>query len=183
MQPISDETLVQQLAQGDSASLNLLMQRYKNALFRFIVRYVGNPTLAEDLLQETFTKLYFSAATYRSDYRFSTWLFQIAINLCRDYHRRQKIRRFFSLETASETEAETLFSEENPEITVQSEQSVRYIYQAIESLPHKLKTALILFTLEGYSQQECAQLLGVTTKTIETRVYRARKQLEKKISL
>lgn len=179
MQPVSDEALVYQIAQGDSASLNIIMQRYKRPLFRFILRYVGNHTLAEDLLQETFTKLYFSAATYRSEHRFSTWLFQIAINLCRDHHRRQKIRRFFKLETV----IETLFSEENPETSMQSEQSLRHIYQAIESLPHKLKTALILFTLEGYSQEECAQLLGVTAKTIETRVYRARKQLEKKIPL
>lgn len=69
----------------------------------------------------------------------------------------------------------------DPETIAQSNQAVRHINQSLESLPHKLKTALILFALEDRTQDECAELLGVTAKTVETRVYRARKLLEEKI--
>ncbi len=156
------------------------MARYEHRLFAFIRRYVGNEDMAYDLLQETFAKLYFSVSTYKSEYVFSTWLFQISLNLCRDYGRKKKLVQFFSID---DPDASFDFADSicDPETIALSAEAVRYIQHCIESLPHNLKTALILFALDDRSQEECAQLLGVSVKTVETRVYRARKILLSKL--
>lgn len=178
MKECSDQELIDRLTRGEHPALNEIMARYKHRLFAFIRRYVGDEDIAYDLLQETFTKLYFSAASYKPEYTFSTWLFQIALNLCRDHGRKKKLAQFFSLD---DEDIEFTDISPDPEMLAQSSQGMKHIHQSIESLPHKLKTALILFALEDRSQQECANLLGISAKTVETRIYRARKLLEKKI--
>jgi RNA polymerase sigma factor CnrH len=180
MKEVSDQELMERLVCGENHALNELIRRYKNRLISFIRRYVGEDEMAYDLLQETFTKLYFNAAFYNPDYKFSTWLFQIALNLCRDYGRKKKLVQFFSIDDES-SGLNFIDTAPNPEITAQLSQATRQINHAIESLPHKLKAALILFAIEEYSQEECAILLGITVKTVETRVYRARKLLQKKL--
>lgn len=180
MKECTDQELIEKLKGGENPALNELMARYKHRLFAFIRRYVGDEDVAYDLVQETFTKLYFSASTFKPEYKFSTWLFQIALNLCRDHGRKKKLVQFFSMD---DEDSDFVFADAalNPEAIAQSNQAVHHIHKSIESLPHKLKTALILFALEDRSQDECAELLGVTVKTVETRVYRARKLLEEKI--
>jgi RNA polymerase sigma-70 factor (ECF subfamily) len=180
MKEFSDQELVERLKCGENPALGELMGRYKHRLFAFIRRYTGSDDVAYDLLQETFTKLYFSASTYKPEYKFSTWLYQIALNLCRDYGRKKKLAQFFSIDD-EESGFNFADSSPDPEAIAQSSQAVRQINQAIDTLPHKLKTALILFALDDNSQEECAQMLGVTAKTIETRVHRARKLLEEKL--
>ena len=180
MKECTDQELIEKLKSGENPALNELMARYKHRLFAFIRRYVGDEDLAYDLVQETFTKLYFSVATYKPEYKFSTWLFQIALNLCRDHGRKKKLVQFFSIDD-EDSGFNFADAAPDPEAIAQSNQAVRHINQSVESLPHKLKTALILFALEDRTQDECAELLGVTAKTVETRVYRARKLLEEKI--
>jgi RNA polymerase sigma factor CnrH len=180
MKECSDQELIVRLTRGENPALNEIMARYKHRLFAFIRRYVGDEDIAYDLLQETFTKLYFSASSYKPEYKFSTWLFQIALNLCRDHGRKKKLVQFFSLDDEA-SGFEFADTAPNPEAIAASSQGVKHIQGAIESLPHKLKTALILFALDDRTQEECAELLGVTVKTVETRVYRARKLLEEKL--
>lgn len=180
MKECTDQELIEKLKGGENSALNELMARYKHRLFAFVRRYVGDKDVAYDLVQETFTKLYFSANTYKPEYKFSTWLFQIALNLCRDQGRKKKLIQFFSIDD-EDSGFDFADAAPDPEVIAQSNQAVCHIHKSIESLPHKLKSALILFALEDRTQDECAELLGVTAKTIETRVYRARKLLEEKI--
>lgn len=181
MKECSDQELIEKLIKGEDLALNEIMGRYKHRLYGFIRRYLGDDELAYDLVQETFTKIYFSASTYNPKYKFSSWLFQIALNLCRDHNRKNKLRKFFSFDEGEEI-LNIADVAPDPESLAESDQAVTYIGYAIESLPHKLKTALILFALEGNNQEECAEILNVTPKTVETRVYRARKLLSDKLS-
>lgn len=184
----SDEELIALIKQGNEPALNRLMFRYKHKLFAFISRYVKDDDAAYDILQETFIKLYFKANTYNSEYKFSTWLYQIAINLCRDWGRKQKIRQLFSLDNLRETEENSNYHdiiadpEGNIEELTDLKKNLKQLNKEIQRLPHKLKIVLILFAIEEKSQEECAEILGVTPKAIETRVYRARKILSEKIS-
>jgi len=180
MQECSDKELIARLAEGENPVLDEIMARYKHRLFAFIRRYVGDDDIAYDIVQETFTKLYFSASTYKPEYKFSSWLFQIALNLCRDYGRKKKLAQFFYID-AEETNFELTDNTPNPESMAGSEQAVKHINRAIEALPHKLKAALILYALEDNSQERCAEILNTTVKTVETRVYRARKLLSEKL--
>lgn len=183
-----DKTLIRLVAEGREAALNEIMRRYKHRLHAFIVRYVKDQDTAYDILQETFIRVHFKADTYRPAYEFSTWLHQIAVNLCRDWGRKQKLRQYLSLDTDLGDDEGMGFHDiindpgENIEDLTALRQHLRLVDKEIQRLPHKLKTALILFALEEYSQEACAEILGVTPKTVETRVYRARKILAEKLS-
>ena len=184
----SDEELIALVKQGVTPALNILMLRYKHKLFAFISRYVKDEDAAYDILQETFIKLHFKADTYNSDYKFSTWLYQIAINLCRDWSRKDKIRQFLSLDALISDNSEETYHDiiadpgSNIEDLIGFRKSLKQLDKEIQKLPHKLKAALILFAIEENSQEKCAEILGITPKTVETRVYRARKILAEKIS-
>ncbi|GJM01348.1 MAG: RNA polymerase sigma factor [Methyloligella sp.] len=184
----SDKDLICYLSEGHEAALNQLMARYKIKLFSFIFKYVRNEDVAYDLLQETFIRVYTKANTYNPKFTFSTWIYQIAMNLCRDWGRKQKIRNFISLNAYVSPDSSKSIEEtiEDPTVNIEnlidSRDQLRALEKEMQNLPHKLKTALVLFTIEDHSQEECAKLLNVTPKTIETRVYRARKILSEKLS-
>jgi RNA polymerase sigma factor (sigma-70 family) len=179
-----DWPLVRALQQGDQNALTELIYKYEQRLFRFICRYIRDEEAARDLLQETFVRLYFNARKFKPRAKFSTWLHAIATNLCRDYSRSKQYRQAritFSSEALDRSETRIPSDVSMPGDALVSAERLAALEAAISELPHKLKTALILFALENRSQAECAELLGVSAKTVETRVYRARKILEKKI--
>jgi len=183
----SDEELIFSLQKGLDNALTKLMERYKKPLFYFITRYIKDEDISYDILQETFIKVYNRAETFNVQYKFKTWLYQIAFNLCRDYARKQKLHSFLSLDAWIGNENknslhDVLMSDENIENLVEQRQTLQLVEEQIAKLPHKLKTALILFSIENHSQKECAKILSVTPKIIETRVYRARKILLQQLS-
>ncbi|HEY5753412.1 MAG TPA: sigma-70 family RNA polymerase sigma factor [Chthoniobacterales bacterium] len=178
-----DLPLVRALQAGDDSALDELMSRHKAALFGFIYRYVRNEVEAAELTQETFVRVYFNIRSFTPKARFVTWLFAIATNLCRDHLRSRHHRdanRTFSLDSSGRDKpVELLARDPTPFELAECDEQVKAVEVAIGRLPHDLKTALTLTALEGLSHIEAAQRLGTTPKTIETRVYRARKRLEK----
>ena len=174
-----DLPLVRALQAGDESALNKLMRKYQEPLFRFIWRYTGDEETARDLLQETFVRLYFGIRRFKPHAKFATWLYSIAMNLCRDYARSKQRRQSYATESLDAGDL-------HREVRGRSRRRCRCriaraaggFGKAIKELPHDLRTALLLFAVEGRSQQECAELLGVSAKAVETRVYRARKRLE-----
>ncbi len=178
--PDEDLPLVEALQAGNDAALDELMRKYKTPLFSFISRYVRNEADAEDLAQETFVRAYFHIRAFRPHAKFVTWLYTIATNLCRDHVR--------SRWTRNARQTQSLFEHEEPEdlpaLAASPDQralvdeQLASVEKAISELPHDLRTALILTALEGLSHIEAAERLGITAKTVETRVYRARKRLE-----
>lgn len=180
-----DAALVKRLRSGDDFALNEIMHRYKERVYRLSWRYVGNEDSALDVTQETFTKLYFNIDKYNSDYKFSTWVFQIAVNLCRDHLRKNKNHaRNVSLDALNESgSGDWQRSDENIEAGFLSRQQLTLLRREIDLLPDTLKEAFILFAVEEKPQAECAEILNVSAKTVETRVYRARKILSEKLHL
>lgn len=184
-----DSALIGMVVEGHEPALNELMRRYRSKLFEFIARYVKDSDFAYDILQETFIRVYYKASTYNPNYRFSTWLYQIAINLCRDWSRKNRVNQWLLFDSSSidasfvPSHREILSSADNNiENIVDLNRQLKSVEREINKLPHRLKTVLILYAVEGYSQERCAELLDVTIKTIETRVYRARKILAKKMN-
>jgi RNA polymerase sigma factor (sigma-70 family) len=184
-QPDLDLPLVRALQAGDESALNELIRKYQEPLFRFICRYTSDEETARDILQETFVRLYFGIQGFRPRAKFGTWLYSIAMNLCRDYARSKQRRQSYATESldASNVHRAVPAADRSPAADVESHERLANLQKAIEELPHDLRTALLLFAVEGRSQQECAELLGVSAKAVESRVYRARKILEKKIKL
>ncbi len=184
---LSDCEVIFALQKGHDSALNEIMHRYKKPLFHFVTRYTRDEEISYDIVQETFFRVYKKAETFNPSYKFKTWLYQIALNLCRDYARKKKLQSFISLDSWTKNEEEIslhdiIASDENIENLAEHRQTLKLLETQIDKLPHKLKTALILFALEDHSQEECARILGVTPKTVETRIYRARKTLLRKLS-
>ena len=179
----ADLALVQALQAGDDSALDQLMDRHQEALFRFIRGYVQNEADATELTQEAFVRAYFSISRFKPTAKFVTWLFRIALNLCRDRAKSGAAKRAMMTDSLSapimdfDLERQLPAAGSTPAEQALLSEKMAFLSDAIAELPHDLREALVLTAIEQRSQQECADLLETTPKTIETRVYRARKQL------
>jgi RNA polymerase sigma-70 factor (ECF subfamily) len=179
----SDEDLMRLMGEGHDLALNDLMKRWQKPLLSFTNRYTQNTSEAADLAQETFVKVYQNRAKYRHEGTFSTWMFTIAVNLCRN-HARWKSRHP-SLSSA-EADAELRVNLPTDAATRPDSQSIRgddasKVREAIQDLSHDLRTAILLFEYEGLSHTEIAVTLDCSAKAVETRLYRARQILREKL--
>jgi len=183
-----DLTLVQALMLGEDQALDALMNRHRKGLFRFVLRNVHNEADALELATETFVRVYFNIKKFRPAGKFATWLYQIALNLCRD-HLKSRAHRH-SLQTVS-FDAPTqevgvaslhLATECGPDQKVEQLEELDALEKSIMELPGELKGAFILVALEDRRQAEAAELLGISLKAVESRVHRARKLLLEKMS-
>jgi RNA polymerase sigma-70 factor (ECF subfamily) len=187
--PDPDLSLWLELQQGNDAALDALMERHSGGIFCFIYRYVLNEEDARDLLQETFVRAYFKKHQFQPRARISTWLYRIALNLCRDHARSRSTKEgklteslVIRSEDGEEHDRDIATKSANPAEIAQTNEALLLLERSIQALPHDLKAAFILAILENRSQKECADLLGITIKAVETRVYRARKILETKLT-
>lgn len=173
----SDETLAARAAGGDRAAFNDLIRRYKEPLYRFIRRYIGDPDDAYDLLQESFISAWSALRRYDPDRPFAPWLRRIALNKCRDFGRRQTVRRaflrLFALSVGDPAPSDSEIAEEELEA---SARLVR-LDKAIAGLPAFYKEPLLLTSVQGLSHDEAAKILKTTRKAVEMRLYRARRRL------
>jgi len=149
-----------------------------------LCRYIADREEAYDLLQECFISIYRKIELYDPDRRFSTWAFQIALNKCRDWGRKNSLRRPLPFSALDKTGDDNGYFLENiadpgasPEDILSDRRELEQLAGAIRDLPDKLKSPLIMCVLDGMSQDDCAAILGVSRKTVETRIYRARRKL------
>lgn len=176
-----DLPLLEAIRAGDEAALEDLMQRHQEALYFFVLRYVGSEPTARDIVQETFVRAYFKAGAFQPRSTVKTWIYTIALNLCRDSGRRRaRTPAFVSLDKPT-GDGDAAF--ELPDRTATADEAVaegeqiQELRQAVDRLPEKLKAPLIFCVLEGRSHKEAAELLGATPKSIELRIYRAKRKL------
>lgn len=170
------------LASGHDAALNDLMERHAERLFHYLARCLQDEDDATDLAQETFVKLYQSRARFDPKRKFSTWLYAIASNLVRDRFRWRSRHPHVSLDARSDVSGndfrETIPDPKpSPGEKVEAAERTDAVRRAVAALPEELRTPLILAEYEERSQQEIGEILGCTAKAVETRVYRARRQL------
>ncbi|CAM3122944.1 RNA polymerase sigma factor [Rariglobus hedericola] len=173
----TDEALMAELARGSDPALDELMHRWQIPLRSFLYRYTQNEADALDLSQETFVRIYRHRDRYREGAKFSTWLFQIALNQARD-HARHRLRR----PTDSMDRAPELFSDtHSPAADLLLAERSAAVRTAIADLPEHLRSALVLFEYEEKSHAEIAAIVSATPKAVETRLARARELLRKKL--
>ena len=156
MTPDPDLALVQALKIGQDQALNALMDRHGEGLLRFVLRHVHNEADALELAMETFVRAYFNIDKFRPAAKFATWLYHIALNLCRDHLRSRTYQ--YSLRTASfdapRQESESLSvlaaSEVGPDQRAERVEELNALQKAISELPEELKNAFILSALEDH---------------------------------
>jgi RNA polymerase sigma-70 factor, ECF subfamily len=173
----SDEELVRAVQSGDADSLGALVARWEQPLFRFAFRLLQRTEDARDVCQETFLKILTRSERFRVGARFSTWMYQIALNLCRDHMRRRKRWRLLSLD--GEEEGPPLRGRRgtkddeptNPGVALERDEQRRAIREALRTLVPEQREVLVLKEYEGLKFREIAELLGCPESTVKSRMY------------
>jgi RNA polymerase sigma factor (sigma-70 family) len=174
----TDEQIAVAAKAGRRDAFEVLVRRHKAGLYRFVRRYVGQGDDAYDILQNCFVSAWTGLERYDPERPFLPWLRVIALNKCRDFARRQKVRRLILKAFAAETEAASEVPPVEGLDTVDHEaERLSRLDKAIARLPAFYKEPLLLTTVSGLSQIETAEELGTTVKAIEMRLYRARKKI------
>ncbi len=169
----ADEELMAQIAAGDKQSFSVLMMRYRRKAISLAHRYVGDFDEAEDIAQDSFVKVYQNAGHFDRNKRFSAWFYTILINSCRDRIRHAKRRSDFSrlyeqnkkLEPANDTEKHSTNAE--------------MLRIAMSKLPPDKREILSLRLADDLSYEEISEILKISTGTVMSRLFRAKKELEK----
>jgi RNA polymerase sigma-70 factor (ECF subfamily) len=181
---LPDASLAVAARQGDQTAFAALMRRHKGWLYQFIRRYVADRDDAYDVLQESFVSAWGALSRFDPERPFEAWLRRIALNKCRDRARRNAVRRaalrLFGLGGGDfSTDSVAALADS----TVTADLALRRLDAAIGMLPRQLKEPLVLTMLEGLSHKEAGALLGINAKAVETRVYRAKRQLASMLDL
>ena len=179
-QKVTDEELIARFQKGDVQAFDTLVRRYKDQLLNYVFRFVGNRSDAEDIVQETFLRVYKNKHYYKEIAKFSTWVYTIAGNLAKTELRRRKRRKIFSVSNFvnEEKDYDIPDLEKNPEREVDGTIKDDIIQRAIEKLPPKFKEVILLRDVQGFSYEEISQILNIPLGTVKSRVNRGRLKLQ-----
>ena len=175
----TDEDLLLAWRGGRQESLGTLVARWETPLFRFVSRMVDRPEDARDVCQETFLKIVDKADAFRDGARFSTWMYQIALNLCRDQARRKKrwghlvVANSVTNDGAEAEHASDETRDTSPSVALEQNETQTAVRRALARLPHDQREVLLLKEYEGLKFREIAGVLGVPESTVKSRMYAA----------
>ncbi|WP_438449054.1 RNA polymerase sigma factor SigW [Gorillibacterium sp. sgz5001074] len=177
--------LVQLSRNGDRRAFEELVDMYKDKIYHLGYRMLGQSGDAEDVVQETFLRVYMNLDRYDENQKFSTWIYRIGTNLCIDRLRKRKPNYSLDAELPDADGADwysTLPSDQDtPEEEIMLSETQQQIRQAIDTLPEKYKSVVILRYLHDMSLQEIGDVLQMPVTTVKTRVHRGREFLRKKL--
>jgi len=191
----TDEQLMQELQGGEVAAFDTLFHRYKQPLLTFLARYTGDASVAEDLFQQVFLKIYQRADSFSGGASVKTWIYSIAVNAARDQFRRDKVRYAISLDgtgsgggtgnddgAGGRTGIDPEASQAAPEEEAVGQEVAAELEQALEQLEEDYRAPFVLARVNGLSYQEVADTLGMTVPTVRMRVHRAHHRLAASLS-
>jgi len=177
-----DADLVARSLKQDHEAFGHLIDRHATAIVNLAYRMVGNRAEAEDLAQETFLSAFKSLSTFRADSKFSTWLYRIATNKCKDWLRAKRPGQGQQDVDIDELLDIDVAEDRTPERLLLQQQVAKELEQAIQRLPPLYREAFVLKHIEGLSYEEMQEILGVNGDTLKMRVYKGRLQLSRELS-
>jgi RNA polymerase sigma-70 factor (ECF subfamily) len=177
---------MERLAAGHDTALNDLMERHATPLFHFLCRMVGNEDDANDLAQETFVRVFKSSKSFRTNEKFSTWLYTIAANLARNHFRWRSRHPAISLEAENPETEQSLggtlpANAPSPNESAVAEERAAAVRGAVQKLPEDMREVIVLCEWEERSVADAAAILETTPKAVESRLYRARGILRERL--
>ena len=175
---LDEKQLVARIIEGDENAFEALFADYQLKIVNLCYAILHNREEAEDITQEVFLEIYRSIDKFQWKSSLSTWIYRIAINKTINQTKKNKLRRFFSLENNNVLNVNSF---EQSDWTVKEKQYTNYLHQAIEKLPNKQKKAFVLFNYEQLPQKEIAEIMNCSLQSVEVLVFRARKSIQKYI--
>ncbi len=173
----SDGELAALALAGRQAAYSELLSRYRASVFRLVRGTTGDEDAALDVTQEAFIAAFAALKSYDGARSFKAWVSRIALNKCCDWARRRAVRRFFSFALPIEAAATIADNSIPADQQLADRAELARVRDAIATLPTAIREPLILRTIEGLTQAETAEILGISEKAVETRLYRARSKL------
>lgn len=173
-QSADDRELIEQLRHGRREALDRIIREYEPRIAKLVSRLCGWSSESEDLVQEVFVKAMLSAKRFRGDAKVGTWLTQIAINTCRDHHRKRIFRRTFWKRWIQRSREQ---SQEPPHASIERNQRTRRVIDAVQRLKPADREVVVLRYLEEMDVPQIQQVLGQSRTAIEVRLHRARQML------
>ena len=178
---LSDEALIGEFQQGNEAAFNELVCRYKDQLTNFVYRFVGDFDQCQDVVQETFVRVFRNKMSYRPVAKFSTWIYTIATNLAKSHLRRRKFIRLVTLSgEGGGLDGLPELADESSRADRMAESGIleEIIQGALDTLPVKYREIILLREVQELSYEEIAGITGVNLGTVKSRINRARSKLQ-----
>ncbi len=181
---MSDELqLIEESKAGNRKAFDKLTDLYLKKAYSIAYRYTGNDGDARDIVQEAFYKVYVNLHRYNPKYPFSAWFFRIIINSSINFSKREKRKKFIFQDVNPKTDVNPVeISPDrsgNPESQYIKKEINSLLLKGLEELPEKQKAAIVLFDLEGFSQQEVARILKCPQGSVMSRLFYGRLKLKK----
>ena len=180
----TDEELVARSVGGDADSFNQLILRWERPIYALAYRTIGREEDARDICQETFLRAYRALPRFRGQAKFSSWLYRIALNLCRDWMRRE--RRAPVVQPPEDMDLMDLAAAAEPSESIEDlvarRDTLQKVERAMAKLPEEQRTAIILKEYHGLTFQEIADVVGCPLSTVKTRLYQGLTVLRRELS-
>ncbi len=182
--PWTDEELVARSISGDNESFNELILRWERPIYALAYRTIGREEDARDVCQETFLRAFRALPRFRGQAKFSSWLYRIALNLCRDWARRE--RRTPVVQAPDDLDLMELAAAAEPSESIENlvarKDVARAVERAMALLPEEQRTAIVLKEYHGLTFQEIADLVGCPLSTVKTRLYQGLTVLRRELA-
>lgn len=178
-----DAELVARVQNGDVRAYDELVLKYRERLFAIVYNLTSNREDAADITQDVFIKAFSSITRFKGHSAFFTWLYRIAVNTTLSHLKKNRLRRFFSLESINEEGAssevlDTLAVKHKTEKGALLNELQEKLNDALQKLSPKHRTVVILFEIEGLSHQEISEVMGCSVGTVRSRLHYAKQQLQ-----
>lgn len=176
----TDEALLVGYIDGDRSAFTKLIGRYKDELLHFLIRFLGSRAAAEDVFQETFLQVHLSAQTFDATRRFKPWLFTIAANKARDYHRKHNRNSAMSLSASIDSSGDgerfvdlLQADVQNPNVPLLDAERSALVKQVVDGMPAHLREILLLSYFQRLSYNQIADSLEIPLGTVKSRLHAA----------
>jgi RNA polymerase sigma-70 factor (ECF subfamily) len=176
---MTDEEIIGHVLRGDTGLFAEIVRRHQDSVYGMALRFTGTPSDAEDVSQEAFLKAFRSLPGFKGEARVSTWLFRIVYNLCIDWLRKKG--RSGSRAIPLEEGREIPDSRSSVEGDVLSSEDKERVRVALNGLEERYRSVVILLYYQDMSYVEISEVLNIPVKTVETRLYRARRMLRERL--
>ena len=177
----TDAELVTLVQGGNKKAFEILIDRWQHAIYTLCFRKLGHQEQSEELTQEIFLAAYKAIPSFRNEAKFSTWLFQIAVNRCKNVHGYRERRHFFHHEPLEgnnpDIKRDFPDSATPADVEIQRRENAEILHNALALLDDKYREILILFDIQNIPQNEIAEILSLPIGTVKSRIHRARTEL------
>jgi RNA polymerase sigma-70 factor (ECF subfamily) len=182
---LPETELVTRAQQGDEFAFEALYRRFARTVYTVAHHMLGNHHDADEVMQETFIRIFKNLSRLRSPQAFTAWVYQITVNLCMDYRKTRSRNRWEPLEADAERQSHfelaTAKWVRNPQQVLENKELLTHISSAIDSLPGQQKAVILLHEVEGLSKKMISEVLECSLVTVRTNLHHARKKLRRRL--